>query len=136
MEKYKKETDPAKKQEYMKQSMNSLYRDYTEVPTFKKLSDKSNAESTEEIERIDELVGKAGNPVGVAAYEPYDADGEDQVYNYMGNQPDIALVGPCRRDLYKRDLYNHKDAEGFITLFGLPIKVQAMVDAANEAKKN
>ncbi|MCQ2409936.1 MAG: hypothetical protein MJ068_05270 [Clostridia bacterium] len=57
MEKYKKETDPAKKPEYMKQSMNSLYRDYTEVPTFKKLSDKSNAESTEEIERIDELVG-------------------------------------------------------------------------------
>ena len=30
------------------------------------------------------------------------------VYNYMGRQPDIALVGPARRDLYKRDLYNHK----------------------------
>lgn len=24
------------------------------------------------------------------------------------------------------DLYNHKDAEGFITLFGLPLKVRAM----------
>ena len=31
--------------------------------------------------------------------------------------------------------YNQKDAEGFINLFGLPIKVQAMVDQAN-AKKN
>lgn len=38
----------------------------------------------QELYRIDELVGKADNPVGVAAYEPYDADGEDQVYNYMG----------------------------------------------------
>ena len=27
--------------------------------------------------------------------------------------------------------YNQKDAEGFINLFGLPIKVQAMVDAKN-----
>ena len=27
--------------------------------------------------------------------------------------------------------YNQKDAEGFINLYGLPIKVQAMVDAAN-----
>ncbi|MGN0962569.1 MAG: argininosuccinate synthase, partial [Clostridia bacterium] len=24
------------------------------------------------------------------------------------------------------DLYDHKDAEGFITLFGLPLKVRAM----------
>ncbi|MBQ2686773.1 MAG: argininosuccinate synthase, partial [Clostridia bacterium] len=30
--------------------------------------------------------------------------------------------------------YNQKDAEGFIQLFGLPIKVQAMVDKANENK--
>ncbi|MBQ3220149.1 MAG: argininosuccinate synthase, partial [Clostridia bacterium] len=27
--------------------------------------------------------------------------------------------------------YNQKDADGFINLFGLPIKVQAMVDAEN-----
>jgi hypothetical protein len=26
------------------------------------------------------------------------------------------------------DLYNHKDAEGFITLFGLPLKVRAMME--------
>ena len=31
-----------------------------------------------------------------------------KVYNYMGNMPDISLVGPARRDLYKRELYNHK----------------------------
>ena len=34
-----------------------------------------------------------------------------KVYNYMGNQPDIALVGPARRDLYKRELYNHKGVQ-------------------------
>ncbi len=34
--------------------------------------------------RIDRLMGKTGNPVGVVAYEPYDADGEDQVFNYLG----------------------------------------------------
>ena len=34
-----------------------------------------------------------------------------QVYNYMGHQPDIALVGPARRDLYKRELYNHKGVQ-------------------------
>ena len=31
-----------------------------------------------------------------------------KVYNYMGQQPPIELVGPGRRDLYKRDRYNHK----------------------------
>ena len=28
--------------------------------------------------------------------------------------------------------YNQKDAEGFINLYGLPIKVQAMVDEQNK----
>ncbi len=36
------------------------------------------------LRRIDRLMGLAGNPVGVATYEPYDADGEDQVMNYLG----------------------------------------------------
>ena len=26
------------------------------------------------------------------------------------------------------ELYNHKDAQGFITLFGLPLKVRAMME--------
>ncbi|MDL2261974.1 radical SAM protein [Bacteroidales bacterium OttesenSCG-928-I21] len=34
-----------------------------------------------------------------------------KVYNYMNNHPDIALVGPARRDLYKRELYNHKGVQ-------------------------
>lgn len=34
-----------------------------------------------------------------------------KVYNYLGQQPDIELVGPCRRDLYKRELYNHKGVQ-------------------------
>jgi argininosuccinate synthase len=28
------------------------------------------------------------------------------------------------------DLYDHKDADGFITLFGLPLKVRAMMEQA------
>jgi len=32
------------------------------------------------------------------------------------------------------DLYDHHDAEGFITLFGLPLKVRAMMLAENEKK--
>lgn len=34
-----------------------------------------------------------------------------KVYNFMGKQPPIELVGPARRDLYKRDLYNHKGVQ-------------------------
>lgn len=34
-----------------------------------------------------------------------------KIYNYMGNLPPIELVGPCRRDLYKRELYNHKGVQ-------------------------
>ena len=43
--------------------------------------------------------------------------------------------------LYSEDIatfgasdYDQKDSAGFITLFGLPTKVQAMVDAANQKK--
>ena len=34
-----------------------------------------------------------------------------QVYNFMNNHPDVELVGSARRDLYKRDLYNHKGVQ-------------------------
>lgn len=34
-----------------------------------------------------------------------------KVYNFMNQHPDIELVGPARRDLYKRDLYNHKGVQ-------------------------
>ena len=34
-----------------------------------------------------------------------------KIYNYMGNMPPIESVGPCRRDLYKRELYNHKGVQ-------------------------
>jgi argininosuccinate synthase len=33
------------------------------------------------------------------------------------------------------DIYSHKDAEGFINLFGLPLKVQALLDRENKSKK-
>ena len=34
-----------------------------------------------------------------------------RVYNYMTRQPAIEDVGPARRDLYKRHLYNHKGVQ-------------------------
>ena len=34
------------------------------------------------------------------------------------------------------DLYDHHDADGFITLFGLPLKVRAMKMAEMKAEKN
>jgi radical SAM superfamily enzyme YgiQ (UPF0313 family) len=34
-----------------------------------------------------------------------------KVYNYMLQNPDIDLIGPARRDLYKRELYNHKGVQ-------------------------
>ena len=34
-----------------------------------------------------------------------------KVYNFMGKHPAIESVGPARRDLYKRDLYNHKGVQ-------------------------
>ncbi len=34
-----------------------------------------------------------------------------KIYNFMGNLPDINLVGIARRDLYKRHLYNHKGVQ-------------------------
>jgi radical SAM superfamily enzyme YgiQ (UPF0313 family) len=34
-----------------------------------------------------------------------------QVYNFMPQLPPIGAVGPARRDLYKRELYNHKGVQ-------------------------
>lgn len=34
-----------------------------------------------------------------------------KIYNFMGKHPDISLVGPARRDLYKYNLYNHKGVQ-------------------------
>jgi argininosuccinate synthase len=57
---------------------------------------------------------------------------------YRGN---IIVAGrKSPYSLYREDLatfgeeavYNQKDAEGFINLFGLPVKVQALVSKARE----
>ena len=37
--------------------------------------------------------------------------GLKKVYNFMNNHPDVELIKPARRDLYKRDLYNHKGVQ-------------------------
>ena len=66
--------------------------------------------------------------------------GEDKFKLYKGNIIKAGTTSPY--SLYSEslasfttgDLYDHHDAEGFITLFGLPLKVRAMKMA--EAKKN
>ncbi len=37
-----------------------------------------------ELARMDRMLDQLGEPVGVAAWEPYDGDGEDQLFNYLG----------------------------------------------------
>lgn len=37
-----------------------------------------------EFRRVDKLVSLMGEPVGTWAWEPFDGDGEDQVFNYLG----------------------------------------------------
>ncbi len=51
---------------------------------------------------------------------PAGAKSKYSLYN-----PEIASFGDSK------DLYSHKDAEGFINLFGLPLKVRAMMMAEN-----
>jgi radical SAM superfamily enzyme YgiQ (UPF0313 family) len=34
-----------------------------------------------------------------------------KVYNFMGKLPPVEKIGPARRDLYKRELYNHKGVQ-------------------------
>ncbi len=60
---------------------------------------------------------------------------------YKGNIIKAGTVSPY--SLYSEslasfttgELYDHHDAEGFITLFGLPLKVRAMMLADQEEKK-
>ena len=33
------------------------------------------------------------------------------VYNYMNDQPDVGLIGPARRDILKRELYNYRGVQ-------------------------
>ena len=37
-----------------------------------------------DLKRVDDIMGKVGNPVGISTYEPHDSDGEDQLINYIG----------------------------------------------------
>ena len=36
------------------------------------------------LRRFDDNVGKMGEPIGVKTWEPFNGDGEDQLYNYLG----------------------------------------------------
>ena len=66
--------------------------------------------------------------------------GEVKLKLYKGNIIPAGATSPY--SLYNEsiasfttgELYNHKDADGFINLFGLPMKVRAMMKQANEDK--
>ncbi|MGN1094914.1 MAG: argininosuccinate synthase [Eubacteriales bacterium] len=65
--------------------------------------------------------------------------GKVRIKLYKGNM--IKAGAWSKYSLYSEEIatfgesdYNQKDSEGFINLFGLPIKVQAMVDKQNEEK--
>ncbi|HTV39132.1 MAG TPA: hypothetical protein VMF08_01045 [Candidatus Sulfotelmatobacter sp.] len=36
------------------------------------------------LEQVDSFLGKLGNPIGIAAYKPYQSTGEDYLHNYLG----------------------------------------------------
>ncbi len=68
--------------------------------------------------------------------------GEVRLKLYKGSVTPAGATSPY--SLYNEDiasfgdsheLYSHKDAEGFINLFGLPLKVRAMMKKANKADK-
>lgn len=52
-----------------------------------------------------------------------------------GTVSDYSLYNASLASFETGDLYDHKDAEGFITLFGLPLKVRAMKMQEVEKKK-
>jgi len=45
-----------------------------------------------------------------------------------GTKSPYSLYNPELATFSKDEMYNHKDAEGFINLFGLPLKVKALLD--------
>jgi len=55
------------------------------------------------------------------------------VYN-AGAKSDYSLYNPEFATFEEDEVYNQKDAEGFINLFGLPLKVRAMMNEKNAKK--
>ena len=51
-----------------------------------------------------------------------------------GSESPYSLYNESIASFTTGELYNHKDADGFINLFGLPLKVRAMMKQANENK--
>ena len=96
--------------------------------------------------KFSELVydGKWFTPLREALSAMFDSmtetvTGEVKLKLYKGNVTPAGATSPY--SLYNEDiasfgdsheLYSHKDAEGFINLFGLPLKVRAMMKAKNE----
>lgn len=51
---------------------------------------------------------------------------------HAGVKSPYSLYNPELATFEKEEIYNQKDAEGFINLFGLPLKVRALMERANE----
>ena len=53
-----------------------------------------------------------------------------------GTTSDYTLYSESLASFTTGDLYDHKDASGFINLFGLSMKVRAMMDQNREKNSN
>ncbi len=51
---------------------------------------------------------------------------------HAGVKSPFSLYNPELATFEKEEIYNQKDAEGFINLFGLPLKVRALMEQANK----
>ena len=94
---------------------------------------------------ISQKLGVSRTPLREALSAYFDSvnetvTGEVRLKLYKGNIIPAGSTSPY--SLYNEsiasfttgELYNHKDADGFINLFGLPLKVRAMMKQANENK--
>ncbi len=72
---------------------------------------------------LDAFINKTQEPVtGVVRLKLYKGN-----CTVVGRKSAMSLYQPDLASFEKEEIYNQKDAEGFINLFGLPIKVNAML---------
>ena len=55
--------------------------------------------------------------------------------NVVGRRSPVSLYREDFATFGEEDVYDQRDAEGFIHLYGLPLKVEALVNSDNSAAK-
>lgn len=66
--------------------------------------------------------------------QDFEAGKLKKVYNYLGDFPDTALIGPARRDILKHELYNYRGVQ-MVDLFsrftGMPLQLFSLLHAVS-----